>query len=231
MEITRSGLAAMIDHTVLKAETTAMDAAAFVREGATLGAASACIPASLVAYVPRLLPICCVIGFPSGAHRSDVKKFEAERAVADGADELDMVINLGAAHSGRLDLVADEIRLVRSVCTRQVLKVILESATFDDEALRQVAIVARDAGADYLKTSTGFHPAGGATTTAVKILASVAANSDRPVGVKASGGIRTFEAAAAMIAAGATRIGASATQAILEGVPGGTVGRAGRGLV
>jgi deoxyribose-phosphate aldolase len=220
MTLTREALAAMIDYTMLKPETTQVDAEVLARDGAELGVASICIPASLVAEVPRLVPISCVIGFPSGAHRADVKALEAELALADGADELDMVINLGAAHSGRFEIVADEIRMVRSACPGRILKVILESATLADEPLRELAVVARDAGADFLKTSTGFHPAGGATVEAVALLASVAVDSDRPVGVKASGGIRTFEAAFSMIHAGATRIGASAIRAILDGAPG-----------
>jgi deoxyribose-phosphate aldolase len=149
----------------------------------------------------------------------EVKVAEAQRAVEDRADELDMVINLGAAHAGQFDAIAAEIEAVRSACPGRTLKVILESATFGESDLRRVATIARDSGADFLKTSTGFHPSGGATTEAVKILAGVAAGSDRAVGIKASGGIRTFDAAMEMVAAGASRIGASATRAILDGAP------------
>jgi deoxyribose-phosphate aldolase len=219
MTISRSELAAIIDHTILKPETTPDQAAAAAKEAAQLGVASVCIPASLVAGLPRLLPVCCVIGFPSGAHRLEVKVAEAQRAVEDRADELDMVINLGAAHAGQFDAIAAEIEAVRSACPGRTLKVILESATFGESDLRRVATIARDSGADFLKTSTGFHPSGGATTEAVKILAGVAAGSDRAVGIKASGGIRTFDAAMEMVAAGASRIGASATRAILDGAP------------
>lgn len=219
MEIRRAALAAMIDHTLLKPETTDAEVAALVEEGEALGVASVCIPASLVLLAPRLVPIACVVGFPSGAHTGDVKAFEAARAVEDGADELDMVVNLGAAHSQHSDVVRAEIEMVRAACGGRPLKVILESATFEGEALRDLAIVACEAGADFLKTSTGFHPSGGATPEAVAILATVAAESSRPVGVKASGGIRDYATALRMIEAGATRIGASASRAILDGAP------------
>jgi deoxyribose-phosphate aldolase len=209
----------MIDHTMLRPETTDTEVKDLVVEGDRLGVASVCIPASRVRFAPKLVPLACVIGFPSGAHRADVKAFEAARALEDGADELDMVIDLGAAHSGQLDRVAAEIELVRATCGSTPLKVILESATFDHVVLRDVAAVACEAGADLLKTSTGFHVAGGADVQAVAILAEVAAKAGRPIGVKASGGIRDYESAVMMIAAGATRIGTSSTRAILAGAP------------
>lgn len=218
IDVRRILLAAMIDHSVLSPETTVRTATKAVYDGQELGVASVCLPSWLVTSVPHLVPICSVVGFPSGAVEAEVKMHEAERAIADGASEIDMVINLGAAHSGRFRLVDFEIRQVRSVCMGKVLKVVLESATFDYSELKRVAIIARDAGADYLKTSTGYHPAGGATVAAVKVLASVASDCNRPVEVKASGGIRTYEDAVAMISAGATRIGTSYTKAILDGV-------------
>ena len=218
IDVRRRMLAAMIDHSVLSPETTVRTATRAVYDGHALGVASVCLPSWLVGTVPHLVPICSVVGFPSGAVDVSVKRYEAERAIADGASEIDMVINLGAAHDGRFRLIDHEIRQVRSVCMGKVLKVVLESATFDPSELKRVAIIARDAGADYLKTSTGYHPAGGATVAAVKVLDSVAADCNHPVGVKASGGIRTYEDAAAMIYAGATRIGTSYTMAILDGV-------------
>ena len=209
----------MLDHTLLRPEATREDVAALAEEGEALGVASICISASRVCDAPRLVPIACVVGFPSGAHRADVKVLEAQRAIKDGAAEIDMVLDLGAAHGSQFDVVRREIEMVRAAAADTPLKVILESATFEPERLRELAILACESGADFLKTSTGFHPAGGAVVESVALLASVAASFGRGIGVKASGGIRDYATAIRMIDAGATRIGTSAAGAILEGAP------------
>ena len=214
---TRSELAAMIDHTLLKPEATDADVRALVAEAAELGTYSVCVsPSMLPIEVPEGLHVACVCGFPSGAHKSEVKAAEAERAVADGADEVDMVINLGLVGQGDWTGVEEDIRAVREACTGALLKVIIESAVLTDEQIVKACEAAETAGADYVKTSTGFHPGGGASVHAVELMRATVG--DR-LGVKASGGIRTAEAAEAMVAAGASRLGLSALRAILEELP------------
>ena len=155
-------------------------------------------------------------GFPSGAHPSEVKAVEAADSVAQGADEVDMVINLGLAMDGDWDGVQEDIEAVRAACPEPtVLKVIIESAALDDEQIVAACRAAEAAGADFVKTSTGFHPAGGASVEAVRLMAETVGGR---LGVKASGGIRTTEAALAMIDAGATRLGLSGTASVLEGL-------------
>ncbi len=213
----RSELAAMIDHTLLKPEATDADVRALVAEAAELGTYSVCVsPSMLPIEVPEGLHVACVCGFPSGAHKSEVKAAEAERAVADGADEVDMVINLGLVGQGDWTGVEEDIRAVREACTGALLKVIIESAVLTDEQIVKACEAAETAGADYVKTSTGFHPGGGASVHAVELMRATVG--DR-LGVKASGGIRTAEAAEAMVAAGASRLGLSASRAILEELP------------
>jgi deoxyribose-phosphate aldolase len=164
--------------------------------------------------------VCTVVGFPSGAHTSAMKAAEAAEAVRNGADEIDMVVNLGLVRAGDWRSVEADIHAVRSaiddVVGERVLKVICESATLSDDELRNTCRAAVAAGADFVKTSTGFHKAGGATERALSIMRETVGPN---IGVKASGGIRTTAAALAMIAAGATRIGASATREILAGLP------------
>ena len=214
---TRSELAAMIDHTLLKPEATDADVRALVAEAAELGTYSVCVsPSMLPIEVPEGLHVACVCGFPSGAHKSEVKAAEAEHAVADGADEVDMVINLGLVGQGDWTGVEEDIRAVREACTGALLKVIIESAVLTDEQIVKACEAAETAGADYVKTSTGFHPGGGASVHAVELMRATVG--DR-LGVKASGGIRTAEAAEAMVAAGASRLGLSASRAILEELP------------
>lgn len=214
---TRSELAAMIDHTLLKPEATDADVRALVAEAAELGTYSVCVsPSMLPVEVPAGLHVACVCGFPSGAHKSEVKAAEAERAVADGADEVDMVINLGLVGQGDWTGVEEDIRAVREACAGALLKVIIESAVLTDEQIVKACEAAETAGADYVKTSTGFHPGGGASVHAVELMRATVGNR---LGVKASGGIRTAEAAEAMVAAGASRLGLSASRAILEELP------------
>ncbi|WP_043535904.1 deoxyribose-phosphate aldolase [Actinomyces polynesiensis] len=214
---TRSELAAMIDHTLLKPEATDADVRALVAEAAELGTYSVCVsPSLLPVEVPEGLHVACVCGFPSGAHKPEVKAAEAARAVADGAEEVDMVINLGLARQGDWTGVEEDIRAVREACPGALLKVIIESAVLTDDEIVAACRAAETAGADYVKTSTGFHPAGGASVHAVELMRRTVG--DR-LGVKASGGIRTAEAAEAMVAAGASRLGLSASRAILESLP------------
>lgn len=217
----RAALARMIDHTLLDPAATPGQVAMVCAEASELAVAAVCVSPSRLPLVPGCLPpeigVCTVIGFPSGAHRSDVKAREAADAAADGATELDMVIDLGMARAGLWDRVEGDIATVRAaVPSPLVLKVIIESAAqWTDEAIVDACRAAEAAGADYVKTSTGFHPEGGATVHAVELMAKTV---DGRLGVKASGGIRTAAVAQQMVDAGATRLGCSATRAILDGV-------------
>lgn len=216
---TRGGLARFVDHTLLKPESTSADVTALVEEGAKLGVFSVCVSPTFVAHAVETaagrLAVATVCGFPSGKHASDIKAAEAARSVLDGADEVDMVIDVGVAKSGGFDLVQADIAAVRAaVPGDKVLKVIIESAALDDDEIVAVCRVAETAGADFVKTSTGFHPTGGATVHAVEVMARTVGGR---LGIKASGGVRTLESAQAMIAAGATRLGLSGTEAVLAG--------------
>lgn len=212
----RADVAAMIDHTLLAPEATAADVEALVAEAAELGTFSVCVsPNMLPVSAPEGLAVACVAGFPSGAHKSEVKAAEAARAEADGVDEVDMVINLSWAKEGRWEDVEADIRAVREACPKSLLKVIIESAALTDEEIVAACRASEAAGADYVKTSTGFHKAGGASVHAVRLMRETVG--DR-LGVKASGGIRDAATAVAMIEAGASRLGLSASRAILEGL-------------
>lgn len=210
----RTAVARMVDHTLLKPEATAADVAAFVAEARSLGVWSVCVSPSMLPVDGGEVRVTAVCGFPSGKHRSDVKAAEATRAVGDGADEIDMVIDVGAAIAGDWEYVRDDIAAVRAAVPEPtVLKVIIESAALTDEQIVKACEAAEAAGADFVKTSTGFHPAGGASAHAVGLMAATVGGR---LGVKASGGIRTGAAARAMIAAGATRLGLSGTKAVLD---------------
>ncbi|MFZ0833963.1 MAG: deoxyribose-phosphate aldolase [Mycobacterium sp.] len=217
-------LARLVDHTLLKPEATDADVEAAVREAVELAAYAACVSPSMVSAAVSSRPsggpvVTAVAGFPSGKHRSEVKAREAALAVGDGAAEIDMVIDIGAALAGDLSAVRDDISVVRQAVPGATLKVIVESAVLLEHrgasALVDVCRVAEDAGADFVKTSTGFHPSGGASIWAVEVMAGAVGGR---LGVKASGGIRTGADALAMIAAGATRLGLSGTRAVLEGL-------------
>jgi deoxyribose-phosphate aldolase len=161
--------------------------------------------------------VCTVVGFPSGAHRPAVKAEEAARAVDDGATEIDLVIDLGLATDGRWDEVGAEIAAVRDrVPAGHLVKVIIESAALRAEEVVAACEVAERAGADYVKTSTGFHPSGGATVEAVALMAATVGGR---LGIKAAGGIRDAATALALVGAGATRLGCSATRTVLDGLP------------
>ena len=204
------------DHTLLAPATTRAQLADFLRTARELGVARVCISPSQLPVAPDVrgdLEIVTVVGFPSGAHASTAKAAEAADAVEAGADEIDMVVNRGLVAAGEWDLVEAEIRAVREACPGRILKVILETATLGDAEIVGACRAAEAAGADFVKTSTGFDPAGGATVEAVRLMAETVG--DR-LGVKASGGIRTAADVRAMRAAGATRFGVSATAAILD---------------
>ncbi|MFS0475204.1 deoxyribose-phosphate aldolase [Corynebacterium striatum] len=208
-----SNVASMIDHTLLKPEATAQDVAALIEEAHRLGTYSVCIsPSQLPVEVPEGLHVATVVGFPSGAVKPEIKAAEAGLAVNNGAEEIDMVINIALAIEGRFDALEEEIRTVRSACQGKVLKVIIESAALSDDAIDAACRAAEAAGADFVKTSTGFHPAGGASVHAVKLMADTVGGR---LGVKASGGIRTGADAQAMIDAGATRLGLSSSATVL----------------
>ena len=213
----KTDVASIIDHTILKPEATHQDVARIVEEGARFGTYSVCVsPSMLPLDVPEGLKVACVVGFPSGAVKANVKAFEAKQAIADGADEIDTVINIALAKEAKFDQVEDEIRAVRAeIPAGKILKVIIESATLTDEEIVAVCRAAVAAGADFVKTSTGFHPAGGASVHAVELMRQTVGEN---VGVKASGGIRDAQTAIAMIEAGANRLGVSATAAILAGL-------------
>lgn len=209
-------IAGIIDHTLLKPEATRADVAALVAEAAELGTYSVCVsPSMLPLQIPDRLKLAVVCGFPSGKHTSAVKAAEAAEAVANGADEVDMVIDIGATREHRYDDVRADIAAVRAaIPAPTVLKVIIESAVLSDEEIVGVCRAAVAAGADFVKTSTGFHPAGGATEHAVRLMRETVGPD---LGVKASGGVRTLEQARAMVAAGATRLGVSGSRALLAG--------------
>lgn len=222
MSITRAELARMIDHTLLAPEATDADVAKLAREAGELGAGAICVSPSRLPLSPgELAPgiaIASVVGFPSGAHLPSMKAAEAEAAVTAGATEIDMVIDLGHAVEDRWAAVTAEVGAVRAAIGPDILlKVILETAVIGPGRIAPACQAAEAGGASFVKTSTGFHKAGGATVGAVRAMAAAVGGR---LGVKASGGIRTADDALAMISAGATRIGASATAAILDGLPG-----------
>ncbi|UXA18635.1 deoxyribose-phosphate aldolase [Mycobacterium sp. SMC-4] len=218
----RADVAALVDHTLLKPEATETDVAALAAEAAELDVYAICVSPTLVAAAMGALrgpqTVAAVVGFPSGKHFSAVKAAEAELAAAVGAAEIDMVIDVGVALSGDFDRVRADIAAVRSAVPQTVLKVIVESAALlslgDHDCLVGACRAAEDAGADFVKTSTGFHPGGGASVRAVELMAEVVGTR---LGIKASGGIRTADHAAALLDAGATRLGLSGSRAVLDG--------------
>lgn len=210
--LTAANLAAMIDHTLLAPEATPADAQALAREAEKLGTYSICVSPSMLP-IHTSVHVATVCGFPSGQHAPGVKAAEAADSVAKGAEEVDMVINVGRAIAGDTEFTCEEIAAVREAAPAPVvLKVIIESAALTDEQIIATCTAAVRAGADFVKTSTGFHPAGGASAHAVALMRKTVGPD---MGVKASGGIRTLAAAREMIAAGANRLGLSGSVAIL----------------
>ena len=211
----KAQLAAMVDHTLLKPEATRAQVEALVAEAVELGTYSVCVsPSQVPLKVPESLKLCVVCGFPSGAHATATKAIEAREAVAAGVDEVDMVVNLSWVKDGLWDLVRSDIAAVKKeVPAPKLLKVIIESAALTDEEIVKCCQAAQAAGADFVKTSTGFHPAGGASTHAVALMRQTVSDT---MGVKASGGIHTGAEALAMVEAGASRLGLSGTRKVLE---------------
>ena len=213
------------DHTLLAQTATWDDIKALCDDGIRFCTASVCIPPCYVRkakeYVGEELPVCTVIGFPNGYNSTAVKVYEAEKAIEDGADEIDMVINVGAVKAGDYDYVRKEIEAVRRVCGVKILKVIIETCLLTEEEKIKLCGVVTEAGADYIKTSTGF-AGGGATREDVALLRE---HVGPAVKVKASGGIAALEDAADMIRLGADRLGTSrivkAAKALAEAEKGG----------
>ena len=217
---TRATLARMVDHTLLRTDATAEDVERLLQEAKELKAYSICVSPNMlpVSGDPAGIKICTVVGFPSGKHHSGIKAVEAKRAVVDGADEIDMVLDIGAVKADRADLVEQDVQAVRDAAPSPVvLKVIIESAALSREQIVAACRAAEAGGADFVKTSTGFHPAGGATVEAVRLMRETVG--DR-LGVKASGGIRDAATALAMVEAGASRLGLSGTHEVLGGLRG-----------
>ncbi|HEY9053709.1 MAG TPA: deoxyribose-phosphate aldolase [Rectinemataceae bacterium] len=217
-------LASYIDHTLLKPDATRDQVSVLCDEAARYRFASVCVNSSWVAFCAERLAgtgikVCSVVGFPLGAMDAEAKAFEARIAVERGAREIDMVINVGALKSGDIDAVRKDIRAVREACgAGVVLKVILETCLLDETEKVKACTIAAEEKADFVKTSTGFSKAG----ATVEDIALMRKTVGPTMGVKASGGVRTYEDAIAMIEAGATRIGASSSIAIVTGAQGAT---------
>ncbi|MBR3819287.1 MAG: deoxyribose-phosphate aldolase [Clostridia bacterium] len=198
------------DHTLLAVDATWDDIKQICDDGLKYKTASVCIPASYVKqaaeYVEGKLAICTVIGFPNGYSTSAVKAFEAKNAVENGADEIDMVINVGWAKDGRFEDILNEIKEVKSACSGKILKVIIETCLLTDDEKKEMCRVVTESGADFIKTSTGFSK-GGATREDIALFA---ANIGENVKMKAAGGIRSFDDAEDYLNLGCERLGTSA---------------------
>ena len=212
-------VASMIDHTLLRPDATRTEIEALCREAAEYSFATVCVNPTWVAMCARLLvgtgvKVCSVVGFPLGATTADTKHYETRRAIFDGAREVDMVINIGALKSGEVRLVERDIEAVTLPCREAgaLSKVIIEAALIAEDEKVTACTLAKAAGADFVKTSTGF-ASGGATPADVSLMRRVVGDE---MGVKAAGGVRDYEAMKAMVAAGATRIGASAGVRIVQ---------------
>lgn len=217
MSMQPQAIAPFIDHTALKADTTAQEVIKLCEEARTYNFCSVCINS---AYIPlakqhlagSAVKICTVVGFPLGASLAEVKAFEAKEAIRHGAEEVDMVINIGELKSNNWEAVREDIRQVREATQGKLLKVILENCLLTSEEIVRACEICCELGADFVKTSTGFSK-WGATLDDVALMRQTVGNR---AGVKASGGIRDTETALAMLEAGANRIGASASLAIIQ---------------
>jgi deoxyribose-phosphate aldolase len=214
-----AGVASMIDHTLLKPDATRHDIEELCREAAKFNFATVCVNPTWVALAAERLAstavkVCSVVGFPLGATTPDVKEYETRRAIFDGAREIDMVINVGSLKSGDLRRVERDIEAVTAVCrdAGALSKVIIEAALLTDDEKVTACTIAKAAAADYVKTSTGFGP-GGATVADVALMRRIVGPD---MGVKAAGGVRDLEGLKAMVAAGASRVGASAGVKIVQ---------------
>lgn len=213
----RTEFAALVDHTILRPEASRAEVTQAAALAVEWRCASVCVHPEHVAHVVSMvggrIPVASVVGFPHGATLPRVKADEAAAVVAHGASEVDMVVGLGPISDGDLDEVRHEVATVRAAVPDTTLKVIVESALWSPPVLRDVCIAMVDAGADYVKTSTGFHPAGGATPEAIAVMAEAIGGRAR---IKASGGLRTLAQCRAVLDAGADRLGLSATGAVLD---------------
>ena len=205
-----SEILSICDHTELRPSATRQDIRALIDDAILYRAATVCIPPCFVSYAVRYaegrVPVCTVIGFPCGYQTSENKCAETKEALENGASEIDMVINIGDLKSGNEDAVLREIRMLKALCKDRVLKVIIETCMLTEEEKLTACRLVSEAGADFIKTSTGFG-GGGATVSDVRLLRENVAPFVR---VKASGGIRTLDFARELIEAGADRLGASA---------------------
>lgn len=205
------------DHTILKADATEAQVAKICEEALANGFASVCVNQYYTKFVAEKLKgsdvlVCTVVGFPLGMSDTRVKAFETKAAIEDGAQEIDMVINVGALKDHKYDYVRNDIKTLKETCgTKAILKVILETCLLTEEEIIKACELAKEAGADFVKTSTGFS-AGGAKAADVALMRKTVG---KEMGVKASGGIHTTEEAQAMLDAGASRLGTSATLAII----------------
>lgn len=205
-----------VDHTILKPEAVWTDVERVCNEAVKYNTASVCIPPSFVKRVRNAFPnlnICTVIGFPNGYNSPLVKEYEARMALSDGADEIDMVINIGLVKEGRYDEVLAEILLIRDVCRDKILKVIIETCLLNEEEKTEMCKVVTRAGADYIKTSTGFS-SGGATRRDILLFKE---HIGEAVKIKAAGGIKSLEDASDFIAFGADRLGTSSIIRLIDG--------------
>jgi deoxyribose-phosphate aldolase len=217
--VTPDELAGYIDHTLLKPEATQIGVAALCEEANKFRVAAICVSPSMLplnaGQLDDAITICTVVGFPSGAVDSRIKAVEASLAFASGAKEIDMVANLGFIKLADWEALEAEITAVSMAVPFATLKVILETGALTETEIVEACRVAQSAGADFVKTSTGYHPSGGATVATVALMARTVGDT---LGIKASGGIRDTATALALINAGATRIGTSSTAAILGGL-------------
>lgn len=205
-----------IDHTLLKQDATWAQVEQLCKEGILHQTASVCIPPSFVekakAFVGNQLPICTVIGFPNGYHTTEVKVFETKVAVEQGADEIDMVINVGWVKEEKWEAIGKEINAIKDACGDKILKVIVETSLLTEAEKVQICKVVDGSNADFIKTSTGF-AGGGATVSDIALFRENISSGKK---IKASGGIKSVADAEALLAAGATRLGASSLLAMLE---------------
>ena len=208
-----------VDHTLLSPAATWEEIKAICDDGIKYETASVCIPPCYVKkaseYVDGKVKICTVIGFPNGANTSEVKVFETKNAIENGADEIDMVINIGNLKDGLFDDVLNEIKLIKSVCKDKILKVIIETCLLTEEEKIRMCEIVSLSGADFIKTSTGFST-GGATFDDIALFAKQV---DKSVNIKAAGGIKTLDDAEKFISLGATRLGTSRIIKIVKDTP------------
>lgn len=218
--MTRRELAGCIDHTILTPEASRSSVIHTASVAVSVNCASVCVQPAMVEpaaeVVGSRIAVCSVVGFPHGANLSELKAQEAAAVVAQGATEVDMVADLSAINDGDFEAVRFDVARVRAAVPHVVLKVILESALWSPARLRAACEAAVGGGADYVKSSTGFHPAGGATLGAVRIMADCVGDRAK---VKAAGGIGDLATAVGMLDAGADRLGLSATEAVLDALP------------